>query len=157
MADKPLGHASFALAALFFESWGYTSFPPPNRNGEPSMIKSSRHLARAACVALLIGIGTGMASAQAVIVEKAMPAPIVEVVPAAPGPGYNWVHGHWAWRNGAWFWIKGHHILGAVPVMPAPVVEVVPARPSPAHLWVKGHHVFEGGRWVWTPGIWVRL
>jgi hypothetical protein len=121
------------------------------------MMKSSRHLARAASVVLLLGIGTGMASAQAVIVEKAMPAPIVEVVPAAPGAGYNWVPGHWAWRNGAWFWIKGHHILGAVPVLPAPVVEVVPARPSPAHMWVKGHHVFEGGRWVWTPGVWVRL
>ena len=121
------------------------------------MIKSSRHLARAAAVVLLLGIGTGMASAQAVVVERAMPAPIVEVVPAAPGPGFNWVPGHWAWRNGAWFWIKGHHIRGVVPVMPAPVVEVVPARPSPNHMWVKGHHVFEGGRWVWTPGIWVRL
>jgi hypothetical protein len=58
------------------------------------MIKSTRHLARAASVVLLLGIGTGMAAAQAVIVEHAMPAPIVEVVPAAPGAGYNWVPGH---------------------------------------------------------------
>jgi WXXGXW repeat (2 copies) len=64
------------------------------------------------------------------------------VVPAAPGAGYNWVPGHWAWRGGVWF----------APV-PAPIVEVVPARPSPAH-WIKGHHVYEGGRWVWHPGIW---
>ena len=73
------------------------------------MMKSSRHLVRAACAAaLLVGIGAGIAAAQPVIVEKAMPAPIVEVVPAAPGAGYNWVPGHWAWRGGAWFWVKGH-------------------------------------------------
>jgi WXXGXW repeat (2 copies) len=157
MADKPRGHASFALAALL-SNRGATKFhSPSDRNGESSMMKSSRHLARAAGVVLLLGIGTGMASAQAVVVERAMPAPIVEVVPAAPGADYNWVPGHWAWRGGAWFWIKGRHVQGVVPVMPAPVVEVVPARPSSAHVWVKGHHVFEGGRWVWTPGIWVRL
>jgi WXXGXW repeat (2 copies) len=79
------------------------------------MLKSSRHLARAACAAvLLVGIGAGAAAAQPVIVEKAMPAPIVEVVPAAPGAGYNWVPGHWAWRGGAWFWVKGHHVRGVV-------------------------------------------
>jgi len=121
------------------------------------MMKSSRYLARAACAAaLLVGLGAGMASAQTVVVEKAMPAPIVEVVPAAPGPGYNWVPGHWAWRGGGWFWVKGHHIHGVVAAMPEPIVEVVPARPSPAHVWIKGHHVFEGGRWVWHPGIWFR-
>jgi hypothetical protein len=122
------------------------------------MLKSSRPLVSAACtLALLVGIGVGAVSAQTIVIEKAMPAPIVEVVPAAPGPGFNWVPGHWAWRGGAWFWVKGHHIRGVVPVMPVPVVEVVPARPSPAHTWVKGHHVFEEGRWVWHPGLWIRL
>jgi len=121
------------------------------------MMKSSRHLARAACAAaLLVGIGAGIAAAQPVIVEKAMPAPIVEVVPAAPGAGYNWVPGHRAWRGGTWFWVKGHHIRGVVAAMPAPIVEVVPARPSPTHVWIKGHHVYEGGRWVWHPGAWFR-
>jgi WXXGXW repeat (2 copies) len=121
------------------------------------MMKSLRSLAPAACAAaLLVGFGVGIAAAQPVIVEKAMPAPIVEVVPAAPGAGYNWVPGHWSWRGGAWFWVKGHHIRGVVAAMPAPIVEVVPARPSPAHVWIKGHHVFEGGRWVWHPGIWFR-
>jgi hypothetical protein len=121
------------------------------------MSSSSLRLARTACVAaLLVGIGGGIAAAQAVVVERAMPAPIVEVIPAAPGAGYNWVPGHWVWRGGAWFWVKGHHIRGIVPAMPAAVVEVVPARPSPAHVWIKGHHAFEGGRWVWHPGIWFR-
>jgi len=119
------------------------------------MLKSSRHLARAAC-ALLVGVGAGVAAAQPVIVEKAMPVPIVEVIPTAPGAGYNWVPGHWAWRGGGWFWVKGHHVRGVVAAIPAPIVEVVPARPSPAHVWIKGHHVYEGGRWVWRPGIWFR-
>jgi hypothetical protein len=55
------------------------------------MTKLSRHFAGAACaVALVVAIGA-TASAQVIIVEKPMPAPIVEVVPAAPGAGYNWV------------------------------------------------------------------
>ena len=118
------------------------------------------HLRRAipalAALTLLISFGTGFVQAQVVVVERgAMPAPIVEVVPA-PRVGYAWVPGHWVWRGGAWFWVKGHHIQGAVAPMPAPVVEVVPARPSPGHYWVKGHHAWEGGRWVWHPGVWIR-
>jgi hypothetical protein len=110
-----------------------------------------------AALALLISFGTGFVQAQVAVIERgAMPAPIVEVVPAPPGPGYGWVPGHWAWRGGAWFWVKGHHIQGVVAPMPAPIVEVVPARPSPVHYWVKGHHAWEGGRWVWHPGIWMR-
>ena len=71
------------------------------------MITSSRHLARAAAVVLLLGIGTGMASAQAVIVERAMPAPIVEVVPARPSPNHMWVKGHHVFEGGRWNWTPG--------------------------------------------------
>jgi WXXGXW repeat (2 copies) len=106
-------------------------------------------------VALSVGWGASVAQAEVIVGEKAMPAPIVEVVPAAR-PRHAWVPGHWAWRRGAWFWVRGHHIRGAVAPMPAPVVEVVTVRPSPRHVWVKGHHAWEGGRWVWVPGVWVR-
>src|SRR5579862_8934273 len=127
MADKPRGHTRFEFAALFCASGASLQ---NNQHGEFVMTKSLRRLASAACVAaLLVGLGAGIAAAQTVVVEKAMPAPIVEVVPAAPGAGYNWVPGHWAWRGGAWFWVKGHHIRGVVAAMPAPIVEVVPARP----------------------------
>src|SRR5215471_121725 len=105
---------------------------------------------------LMVGLGAGAARAQIVVVERAMPAPIVEVVPATPGAGYAWVPDHWVWRDGAWFWVKGHHIRGVVAAMPAPIVEVVPARPSPAHYWVKGHYGWEKGRWAWHAGVWVR-
>ena len=122
------------------------------------MLKSARG-AIPALVALALSVGWGadvaQAQVQVVVGERAMPAPIVEVIPAAR-PGHAWVPGHWAWRRGAWFWVRGHHIRGAVAPMPAPVVEVVTVRPSPRHVWVKGHHVWEGGRWVWLPGVWVQ-
>jgi hypothetical protein len=109
-------------------------------------------------LALIVwGAGIAQAQVQVIVGERAMPAPIVEVVPAAPRAGYAWVPGHWVWRHGAWFWVKGHHIRGVVAAMPEPVVEVVTVRPSPAHIWVKGHHSWEGGRWVWHPGVWVRI
>ena len=122
------------------------------------MKNSSRRFLKATCaVALVLSSGIGFAMAQpAIIVERGvMPAPRVEIIRPAPGPGYNWVPGHWAWR-GRWVWIPGHHVRGVVSAMPAEVVEVVSARPSPVHYWVKGHHVFEGGHWVWRPGVWVR-
>jgi hypothetical protein len=133
----------------------------------PLVIESRKirmHLfSRAAATALLglafaIGLEAGTASAQIKVIvgEKAMPAPIVEVVPAAR-PGEAWVPGHWVWREKGWVWVKGHFETGAVPAMPEPIVEVVPARPSPGHVWVKGHYAWEGGRWAWHPGIWVRL
>jgi hypothetical protein len=119
------------------------------------MKTSARGVVRlASAFAIVVGLGTGTAAAQE---RHIMPAPRVEVIPAAPGAGYNWVPGHWAWRRTAWVWIPGHHIRGVVAVMPPEIVEVQPARPTPAHVWIKGHHVFEGGRWRWVPGVWVRL
>src|SRR5262245_49866985 len=53
------------------------------------------------------GTATAQAQVEVVVGERAMPAPIVEVVPVAR-PGWSWVPGHWVWRRGAWFWVKGH-------------------------------------------------
>jgi hypothetical protein len=122
------------------------------------MKMTSRRLSQSACAAVLaLGCGISIAAAQpAIIIERGvMPAPQVEVVPVAPGPDYNWVPGHWAWRGG-WVWIPGHHVRLHVPAMPAEVVEVVPPRPGPEHYWVRGHHVWEGERWEYRPGFWER-
>jgi len=104
--------------------------------------------------ATLVLIGVSAAGAQPVIVERAMPAPIVEVIPAAPAAGMAWVPGHWVWRGNEWFWVKGHYIVGAVPAVPALIEERQPPRPSPEHVWVRGHWGWEGARWSWRPGIW---
>jgi hypothetical protein len=121
-------------------------------------ITTRQFLRSAGATVLALGCGISVAAAQPVVVVErgVMPAPRVEVIPAPPGAGYNWVPGHWAWRGTGWVWIAGHHIRGVVPERPVEVVEVVPARPSPVHYWVRGHHVFEGSRWVWRPGVWVR-
>src|SRR5579862_8729437 len=87
-------------------------FAQPRRDHMP--LSSRRVMRTAAAVTILVGLGTGLASAVEVI-ERVMPAPRVEVIPAPPGAGYNWVPGHWAWRGAAWVWIPGHHVRGVVP------------------------------------------
>ena len=95
------------------------------------------------------------AVAQVVIHERVMPAPLVEVIPVAPGPNYHWVPGHWVWYGRRWVWVRGHYVLGVVPPMPAAIVETPPPPPGPAWFWVRGHY-FWRSRWVWRPGRWVR-
>lgn len=120
------------------------------------MRSSSDRLAAAALAAsLLLGPGIGVSTAQPVIVERPMPAPLVEAVPA-PRAGFAWVPGHWVWRGADWFWVRGHYFEGVVPAMPGPIVEVRPPAPSPAHVWVRGHWGWEGARWNWHPGVWFR-
>ncbi|HET6376485.1 MAG TPA: YXWGXW repeat-containing protein [Methylocella sp.] len=96
------------------------------------------------------------AAAQVAVVERPMPAPLVEVVPAAPRAGYAWVPGHWVWRRGAWFWVRGHYARGVVPAMPAPIAEVAPMAPAPGYVWVRGYWRWWNGRWVWNRGMWIR-
>jgi hypothetical protein len=156
MVDKRHRHRTAVTRAAVNGAPHRAASSNPNAfQGDPFMQKKStrRFVRTASALALVIGLGTGIAAAQDRFV---MPAPRVEVIPVAPGADYHWVPGHWAWRGGAWDWIPGHHIRGAVAAMPAEIVEVVPARPSPGHVWIKGHHVFENGRWVWHPGVWIR-
>ncbi|WP_199541778.1 YXWGXW repeat-containing protein [Paraburkholderia kururiensis] len=61
-------------------------------------------------------VSVALASAallSACIVEPArppQPAPMVEVVPAAPGPTYHWVKGHYRWEGNHWQWVPGHWV-----------------------------------------------
>jgi WXXGXW repeat (2 copies) len=114
-----------------------------------------RRLSPLGLALVLAALGAGAAAAQPVIVEREMPAPIVERAPP-PRPGLNWVPGHWVWRGGEWFWSGGHYVEVAVPPMPAVVVETQPPRPSPEHFWVRGHWGWDEHRWTWRPGVWFR-
>ncbi len=72
-----------------------------------------------------------------VVAAEEPPADILESQPAAPGPDYFWVGGHWHWRGG-WVWIGGryeHH-------------------PDfhPGARWVAGHWERRDGSWVWREG-----
>ncbi|HEY3756947.1 MAG TPA: YXWGXW repeat-containing protein [Opitutaceae bacterium] len=66
----------------------------------------------------------------------AAPPPMrAEIIPAAPGPGYVWVRGHWAWRHG-WVWMPGSYQY------------------RPGYNWVPGHWDSRGGEYVWVEGHW---
>lgn len=41
-------------------------------------------------------------------VHPPQPEPLVEVMPAAPAPGYHWVKGHYRWEGDRWVWRRGH-------------------------------------------------
>ena len=64
-----------------------------------------------------------------------IPAPFVEVVPAAPGPAYVWRQGAWRWNGNGYVWARG---------------EYVPRRPF-YHAWVPGHW---GPAGHWVPAHW---
>jgi hypothetical protein len=36
-----------------------------------------------------------------------VPAPLVEAIPIAPGPGYDWAPGYWNWDGSTWVWVYG--------------------------------------------------
>lgn len=74
---------------------------------------------------------------QTVIVTQQPPAPLVEVIPAAPSPFYAWVPGYWSW-NGTWVWIGGSWAH----------------RPHPGAVWVGGNWAHRGRGFVWFGGRW---
>lgn len=48
---------------------------------------------------------------QVIYVREAPPAPIVEVISVAPGPGYIWVGGFHEWRGAHYVWVRGYYSL----------------------------------------------
>jgi hypothetical protein len=73
-----------------------------------------------------------------VTVDVAPPAPIVEAVGVAPGPGFFWIGGYYHWYGNRWGWVAGHY-----------------ERP-PHHgaVWVGPRYEFRGGRRVYIRGYW---
>lgn len=120
------------------------------------LISTRRAAITLLAASLFTGIAVGVADAQITIIERAPPAPIVEVIPPVPHVGWSWVPGHYAWRYNHWAWIRGHYINGVVAPMPEIVVETPPPPPGPRYFWVRGHYVWEGAGWVWHPGHWYR-
>lgn len=90
----------------------------------------------AACLALgkadqaLAGVG--------IIVGVAPPAPIVEVVPPHPAPGYVWRPGYWSWNGFRYVWVPGVYVVA----------------PRPGVVWVPGRWVVRRRGWVWVGGHW---
>jgi len=74
-----------------------------------------------------------------VVAMEEPPAPLVETIGVAPGPGFFWIGGHWHWNRG-WVWIAGRY-------------ERHPHF-HPGCGWEPGHWGRRGGAWVWHEGHW---
>ena len=75
--------------------------------------------------------------ANTVVVAQSPPPPPVENVVVAPGPGYVWIGGEWAW-NGGWIWVSGHW---GYP-------------PYPRAVWVRGYWYRGPHGWYRSSGHW---
>jgi len=100
---------------------------------KPLTLKASL-LAALGCAALLSGC---VYPARTVVVAGPPPPPQAEYIPAPPGPGYYWVHGHYAWRGGRYVWISGRYV----------------ARREGA-VWVEGRYESRPEGYVWVEGSW---
>ena len=75
-----------------------------------------------------------------VVVGFAPPAPVVEVVPPLPAPGYVWQPGYWSWNGFQYVWVPGAY-----------------AAPPFVHAtWVPPIWIRHGHGWRWVPGHWRR-
>src|SRR6187402_1184519 len=96
----------------------------------------------AALVALpLSGLTTVKAEAQVAISATVAPPPIPDYEqPYAPGDGYIWTPGYWAWDNAAgdYYWVEGAWVLP----------------PYSGALWTPGYWGPYGGGYGWCPGYW---
>lgn len=65
----------------------------------------------------LLGENSGFApapQASTVVVAEPPPPALAETVIVAPGPGFVWVGGEWAW-SGGWYWVSGRWCLPPYP------------------------------------------
>jgi hypothetical protein len=92
-----------------------------------------------AAIGLFIGPVPANAQVNAGInIQIGPPTPIVETLPARPGPGYIWRGGYWSWNGGRYSWVHGYY---AQP-------------PNGRTVWVPGHWRHAPNGWVWREGHW---
>ena len=96
----------------------------------------------AAPLAVQAGVEVGInLGGPEVIVRNHPPVDRYEPLGFAPGPGYFYVRGHWAWRRERWEWIGGRWELPA----------------QPGATWVAGQWAPRGNGWVWIEGHYVTV
>jgi hypothetical protein len=80
------------------------------------------------------------ASSAAVFVSVSVAPPALPVYeqPIAPGPGFIWAPGYWAWGPEGFYWVPGTWV-------PAPYVGA---------LWTPGYWGWDGAFYIWHAGYW---
>src|ERR1700692_4878049 len=71
-----------------------------------------------------------------VVVGFAPPAPVVEVVPAPPAPGYVWQPGYWSWDGVQYVSVSGAYVVA----------------PYAHAAWLPGRWIRAGHGWRWVAG-----
>lgn len=74
----------------------------------------------------------------ALVVTTEPPPARVEVIGVAPGPGYIWIEGHWAWQSSDFVWVTGRW----------------ERRPHDGARWNAGRWRKHSNGWVWIEGSW---
>jgi hypothetical protein len=88
--------------------------------------------------AVLVGTVASLSAGVFLSVAIGPPALPVYAQPIAPGPGYIWTPGYWAWGPDGYFWVPGTWALA----------------PAPGLLWTPGYWAFSTGLYCWHPGYW---
>ena len=120
-------------------------------SGSPRLPRAARAALGGAALAAFAAFGTGCVVAvrpapvatvyetpAEVEVETAPPAPLVEVVGVAPGPGFFWVGGYYHWYGGRWVWYRGHY----------------ERPPHPGARWFGPRYEYRSGHRIYIRGYW---
>lgn len=88
---------------------------------------------------LTVGVTTACAARGGYAYVRVAPPPTrAELYGVAPGAGFVWVNGYWAWRGGGYMWAPGYW-----------------ARPPRPHArWAPGYWEHRHGGYYYRPGCW---
>jgi len=93
----------------------------------------------AGCVVAPLYDGGPYEPVEGPVADSAPPMPQYEVAPAAPGGGYVWLGGYWAWNLNRYVWVGGRWAV-----------------PPPGRVWAPGYWSRHGQGWRWRGGYWRR-
>jgi hypothetical protein len=86
-----------------------------------------------------VSIAAPSADYMPTVVTASPPAPRIDAITPAPGPGHVWISGYWRWHNGRHAWVPGHW-EGA----------------RSGYFWAPGHWMRHGPKWSFSGGFWQR-
>jgi len=90
------------------------------------------------CTIVLLSLSAASFGQVFISVRIGPPALPVYAQPVAPGPGYLWTPGYWAWNDeGGYYWVPGTWVLAPVGM-----------------LWTPGYWGWGGGFYAWHAGYW---
>ncbi len=102
-------------------------------------MKTKLSIVALAAALLFAGLPVASSSAAVSVAIGIAPPPIpIYTQPYAPGPGYIWTPGYWAYSDFGYYWVPG--------------VWVLP--PRIGFLWTPGYWGYNGGRYAFYDGYW---